>query len=205
MSTEHPMSKRFRGFLPVVIDIETAGFNPYSDAILEIAASVISMDESGTFVAKMPLFFEVSPFEGANLEKAALDFTGIDPFDPDRNSVTEKEAFQEIFAHVRSAIKAHDCTRAVLVGHNAAFDQSFVNAAVSRLDIKRPPFHPFTSFDTATLAGLACGQTVLARACETVGINFDEKNAHSALYDTKKTAELFCAICNSTSMMNAPT
>jgi len=196
MNSEHPISKRFRGFLPVVIDMETAGFNPYSDAILEIAASVISMNEQGKLIHRMPIFFEIEPFAGANLEKASLDFTGIDPYDPNRNSVSEQEAMSEIFAHVRNAVKAHDCARAVLVGHNAAFDLSFLNAAISRNDIKRSPFHPFTSFDTATLAGIACGQTVLAKACESTGIIFDEKSAHSALYDTEKTAELFCLISN---------
>lgn len=196
MNSVHPIAKRFRGFLPVVIDIETAGFNPYSDAILEIAASVIGMNDQGKLIPRLPLFFEVNPFEGANLEKAALDFTGIDPYDPDRNSVSEQEAMNEIFSHVRNAVKAHDCTRAVLVGHNSAFDLSFINAAITRNQIKRSPFHPFTSFDTATLAGVACGQTVLAKACETTGIIFDEKSAHSALYDTEKTAELFCLISN---------
>jgi ribonuclease T len=170
---------------------------------LEIAASVISMNEQGKLIHRMPIFFEVEPFAGANLEKAALDFTGIDPYDPNRNSVSEQEAMSEIFSHVRNAVKAHDCTRAVLVGHNAAFDLSFVNAAISRNDIKRSPFHPFTSFDTATLAGIACGQTVLAKACESTGIIFDEKSAHSALYDTEKTAELFCLIANAFPIIGA--
>jgi len=196
MNSDHPISKRFRGFLPVVIDIETAGFNPYNDAILEIAASVISMDHKGQLIPRIPMFFEVEPFAGANLEKSALDFTGIDPFDPERNSVSEEEAITEIFSHVRSAVKTHNCTRAVLVGHNASFDHSFINAAIARLDIKRSPFHPFTSFDTATLAGVALGQTVLAKACEISDISFDENSAHSALYDTEKTAELFCKISN---------
>ena len=196
MNSEHPISKRFRGFLPIVIDIETAGFNPYSDAILEIAASVISMDDNGKLIPRMPISFEVEPFPNANLEQAALDFTGIDPYDPNRDSVSELEAMTEIFSHVRNAVKTHDCTRAVLVGHNSSFDHSFINAAIERNDIKRSPFHPFTSFDTATLAGIACGQTVLAKACETTGVIFDEKSAHSALYDTEKTAELFCLISN---------
>ena len=197
MNSDHPMSKRFRGFLPIVIDIETAGFNPYSDAILEIAASVITMDKEGKFTPRIPMFFEVEPFPGANLEQAALDFTGIDPFSESRDAVSENQAMTEIFAHIRNAVKDHNCSRAVLVAHNSSFDHSFINAAIERNDIKRSPFHPFTSFDTATLAGLACGQTVLAKACEVSGIAFDSKSAHSALYDTEKTAELFCVIANS--------
>ena len=190
------MANRFRGFLPVVVDVETAGFNPRTDALLEVAAVLLTMDDKGDLVIDQSFCAQVDPFEGANLEKAALDFTGIDPYDPDREAVPEREALEEIFKPVRRAIKHHDCKRAVLVGHNAAFDQSFINAATARADIKRNPFHPFSTFDTATLAGLAFGQTVLAKACDAANIDFDGKQAHSALYDTLKTAELFCQIVN---------
>ena len=193
---KHPMANRFRGFLPVVVDVETAGFNAKTDALLEIAAVTLTMDEQGFLIIDQSFEAQVEPFAGANLEQSALDFTGIDPYDPDREAVPEREALEEIFKPVRKSVKAHDCKRAVLVGHNAAFDQGFVNAATHRADIKRNPFHPFSTFDTATLAGLAYGQTVLARACHVAGIEFDGKQAHSALYDTVKTAELFCAIVN---------
>lgn len=196
LKPKHPMSNRFRGFLPVVVDVETAGFNPKTDALLEIAAVTLTMDENGYLIIDKSFEAQVDPFEGANLEQSALDFTGIDPFDPEREAVPEREAMEEIFKPVRKAIKAHDCKRAVLVGHNASFDQSFVNAAANRADIKRNPFHPFSTFDTATLAGLAFGQTVLAKACEVAGIEFDGRKAHSALYDTEKTAELYCMIVN---------
>lgn len=194
--TKHPMANRFRGFLPVVVDVETAGFNARTDALLEIAAVTLTMDENGFLIIDQSFEAQVEPFEGANLERSALDFTGIDPYDPDREAVPEREALEEIFKPVRKSIKAHDCKRAVLVGHNASFDQGFVNAAANRADIKRNPFHPFSTFDTATLAGLAFGQTVLARACQVAGIEFDGKKAHSALYDTMKTAELYCIIVN---------
>lgn len=190
------MANRFRGFLPVVVDVETAGFNSRTDALLEIAAVTLTMDENGFLIIDQSFEAQVEPFEGANLEKSALDFTGIDPYDPDRESVPEREALENIFKPVRKAIKAHDCKRAILVGHNASFDQGFVNAASDRADIKRNPFHPFSTFDTASLAGLAFGQTVLAKACQVAGIEFDGKKAHSALYDTTKTAELFCIIVN---------
>ncbi|WP_299179623.1 ribonuclease T [uncultured Neptuniibacter sp.] len=190
------MANRFRGFLPVVVDVETAGFNSRTDALLEIAAVTLTMDENGFLIIDQSFEAQVEPFEGANLERSALDFTGIDPYDPDREAVPEREALEEIFKPVRKSIKAHDCKRAVLVGHNASFDQGFVNAAANRADIKRNPFHPFSTFDTATLAGLAFGQTVLAKACQVAGIDFDGKKAHSALYDTMKTAELFCIIVN---------
>ncbi|WP_370646685.1 ribonuclease T [Marinobacterium rhizophilum] len=190
------MADRFRGFLPVVIDVETAGFNPRTDALLEVAAVTLTMDENGYLMIDQSFDEAVDPFEGANLEQSALDFTGIDPFDPERNAIPEALALENIFKAIRKSIKAHNCKRAVLVGHNAAFDHSFIQAAAARTDAKRNPFHPFSTFDTATLAGLAYGQTVLARACDVADIDFDGKKAHSALYDTVKTAELFCAIVN---------
>ncbi|MCW8886946.1 MAG: ribonuclease T [Motiliproteus sp.] len=190
------MAERFRGYLPVVIDVETAGFNPKTDALLEIAAVILEMDEQGMLIPEQTISCNVDPFEGANLEKAALEFTGIDPFSPLRNAVDEKEALETIFKPVRKAVKANGCKRAILVGHNASFDLSFVNAAAERCNIKRNPFHPFSSFDTATLAGLAFGHTVLAKTCEIAGIEFNTREAHSAKYDTEKTAELFSLIVN---------
>ena len=190
------MAQRFRGYLPVVIDVETAGFNADTDALLEIAAVILDMDEEGMLIPEQAISRNVAPFEGANLEKAALEFTGIDPYSPLRGAIAEKDALEAIFKPIRKAVKASGCKRAILVGHNASFDLGFVNAAVERCNIKRNPFHPFSSFDTATLAGLAFGQTVLARACDVAGIDFDNKEAHSAQYDTEKTAELFSLIVN---------
>jgi len=190
------MAERFRGYLPVIIDVETAGFNARTDALLEIAAVVVSMDEQGMLLTEETVACNVAPFEGANLERAALDFTGIDPYSPLRGAVAEKDALEAIFKPIRRAIKSAGCKRAILVGHNASFDLGFINAAVERCGIKRNPFHPFSSFDTATLAGLAYGQTVLARACSVADIAFDTRAAHSAAYDAEKTAELFCQIVN---------
>ena len=195
---KHPMANRFRGFLPVVVDVETAGFNAKTDALLEIAAVTLMMDEEGYLHPYNTYSFHVEPFEGANIEQAALDFTKIDLENPIRKSMakSEQQALGDVFKPVRKALKEFGCTRAVLVGHNASFDQGFLNAAVERSGIKRNPFHPFSSFDTATLSGLAYGQTVLAKACKVAGITFDNNEAHSAAYDTKKTAELFCLIVN---------
>ncbi len=191
-----PMARRFRGFLPVVVDVETGGFNSATDALLEIAATTVAMDDDGLLYPEHTYFFRIEPFKGANIEQAALDFTGIKLGHPLRMAVTEEHALGEIFKGVRKAVKASGCKRAVLVGHNSSFDLGFLNAAVERTGIKRNPFHPFSSFDTATLGGLAYGQTVLARACQAAGIEFDGNEAHSARYDTEKTADLFCSIVN---------
>ncbi|GAB3286267.1 ribonuclease T [Parahaliea aestuarii] len=195
-SGPHHMCDRFRGFLPVVVDLETGGFNSATDAILEIAASIVRMDSDGMLSVHRTVNFNVHPFEGANIEQAALDFTGIDPWHPFREAIPEEQALTEMFQVVRKEIKDQGCNRAILVGHNAHFDAGFVNAAVARCGIKRNPFHPFSHFDTATLAGLAYGQTVLARACSEAGITFDNNEAHSAAYDAERTAELFCEIVN---------
>ena len=190
------MKRRFRGFFPVIVDVETGGFNAKTDALLEIAAVTVKFDEQGVLHPDAEYHYNVEPFEGANIETAALEFTGIDPSNPLRFAVSESTALKEIFSAIRSAQKEADCQRSVLVGHNAAFDIGFVQAAAQRIDAKRNPFHPFTNFDTATLSGLALGQTVLAKACELAKIDFNTKEAHSALYDAKKTAELFCFIVN---------
>ena len=190
------MAGRFRGYLPVVVDVETGGFNAATDALLEIAAVPIQMDEQGLLYPGETISFHVEPFEGANIEESAIKFTGIDPFHPLRIASPEQQAMESIFRSIRKSIKASGCKRAILVGHNAHFDHGFVNAAAERCDIKRNPFHPFSNFDTVSLSGLALGQTVLARACEEAGIDFSNEEAHSARYDTEKTAELFCFIAN---------
>ncbi|HMK85356.1 MAG TPA: ribonuclease T [Steroidobacteraceae bacterium] len=187
---------RFRGFLPVVIDVETGGFNPQTDALLEIAAVLIEMRSDGTLTRGETHRHHVIPFSGSNLEPASLAVTGIDPHHPLRPAISEEEALMRIFREVRTAIRAADCTRAILVGHNAFFDLAFLNAAVARAQIKRNPFHPFSSFDTATLGGVAFGQTVLKRATLAAGLEWDASSAHSAAYDAERTADLFCTVCN---------
>jgi len=191
-----PFAQRFRGFLPVIVDVETGGFNDDTDALLEIAAVTLRMDEDGKLHRHETFEAHLDPFEGANIEQSALDFTGIDPESPDREAQPEMIAIPEILGEVRKAVKANGCTRAVMVAHNAHFDLGFVNAAAERCRIKRNPFHPFSCFDTATLAGLAYGQTVLAKACATAGLEFSNSEAHSAAYDAEKTADLFCLIVN---------
>ena len=193
---QNPLARRFRGFLPVVVDLETGGFNARTDALLEIAAVTLELDRDGQLQRHATTSFQVQPFPGANLEPASLEITGIDPFHPLRPALPEEEALRRVFREVRRAVKEADCTRAILVGHNAWFDLAFLNAAIERTGIKRSPFHPFSSFDTVTLAGVAVGQTVLARAVEAVGMQWDAREAHSAVYDAEKTADLFCLLVN---------
>ena len=196
ITSDTQLADRFRTYLPVVIDVETGGFNSKTDAILEISAVILSMDDKGDLVINQTFFSRVIPFDGSNIEDSALKFTGIDPYHPLRVARPEKVIFQNMFKLVREAMKSNSCKRAILVGHNSHFDHNFLNAASERNNLKRNPFHPFSSFDTATLSGLAYGQTVLARACDAAEIEFDNNEAHSARYDAEKTAELFCKIVN---------
>jgi ribonuclease T len=196
MSPQTPLGQRFRGFLPVVVDVETAGFNPATDALLEIAAVTLRMDKQGYLEPSETQSFHITPFPGACLDEEALRFTGIDPYHPFRFAVPEQEALTELFGAVRREVKLQGCSRAILVGHNPAFDLAFLRAAATRIGIQHNPFHSFSTFDTATLAGLAYGQTVLARAVQAAGLTWDSSEAHSARYDAERTAELFCSVVN---------
>ena len=190
------LSTRFRGFLPVVVDVETGGFDAQHDALLEIAAVVVGMDGDGMLTPEPVVSTHVEAFPGAHIDPKSLEVNGIDPDQPLRGAVPERAALDLIFKPVRAAIKASGCQRAILVGHNAHFDLGFLNAAVLRSGHKRNPFHPFSCFDTATLGGLAYGQTVLSRAVQAAGFEWNADEAHSAVYDAERTAALFCAIAN---------
>lgn len=191
-----PLGKRFRSYLPVVIDIETAGFNPKKNALLEIAAVIVELNSHGDLEITERYSTHVVPFKNSELDEAALKFNGIDPHHPFRMAISEKDALDLLFNPIKEAVKRNHCTRAILVGHNPAFDIAFLNAAIHRTQIKRSPFHPFSTFDTATLGGLAYQQTVLAKIAQAAGLEWDSEKAHSALYDAEKTAELFCMIVN---------
>lgn len=190
------MAERFRGFLPVIVDVETGGFDAERDALLEIAAVVLHMTPEGYLQPTPAVSAHVHPFPGANIDPRSLEITGIDPDNPLRGALDERLALDHVFKPIRDAMRDMDCQRAILVGHNAAFDLGFLNAAVRRVGHKRNPFHPFSCFDTVTLSGLAFGQTVLSKAVQAAGIPFDTREAHSAIYDAERTAELFCTIIN---------
>jgi ribonuclease T len=198
-----PIDKRFRGYLPIVVDIETAGFNPKKNAILEIAAVIVELNYQGELEITERHSTHVIPFKNAELDESALKFNGIDPHHPFRMAIDEADALHKLFKPIRDAVKRNQCTRAILVGHNPAFDISFLNAAIHRTQIKRSPFHPFSTFDTATLGGLVYQQTVLSKIVQAAGIDWDNEQAHSALYDAEKTAEIFCRIVNRWKQLDA--
>lgn len=190
------MKKRFDGYLPVVIDIETSGVDHQKNAILEIAAITVNYSEENKLMPIGEFACHVTPFEGARLDEDALKITGIDPFHPFRFDISEHDALTQLFHFVNQALNATGCRRAVLVGHNAHFDLSFILTAAKRCKFKHTPFHAFTVFDTATLSGLIFGKTVLAKALIAARIGFNKDEAHSAIYDARQTAALFCHIVN---------
>ena len=192
------MGKRFRGFYPVVVDVETGGFNEKTDALLEIGALTLKIDASGFMSIDQQYSCHINPFEGANMDPASLEVNGIDPFHPFRmaTAIEEAEAIRALFKFINKGMKPAKCKRAVMIGHNTTLDHNFIKAAAERNKIKKNPFHPFSTFDTVSLSGLAFGQTVLSRAVQAAGIEWDNNEAHSALYDATKTAELFCHIVN---------
>lgn len=195
-ATPSPMARRFRGYLPVVVDVETGGFDWTRHALLEIAVVPLDLDEDGRYVLGETASAHLVPAEGMEIDPQSLEVTGIDLDHPFRLAKPEREALNHVFAPVRAAVRKHGCQRAILVGHNAHFDLNFLNAAVARSGHKRNPFHPFSVFDTVTLAGVAYGQTVLARAVQAAGFDWDAAEAHSAVYDAEQTARLFCRILN---------
>ncbi len=195
-TTPLSLGKRFRGYLPVVIDIETAGFNAKKNPLLEIAAVIVEFDAQGFLAMTETHSAHIIPFKNSELDEAALKFNKIDPYHPFRFALEEKDALHKLFTPIKAALKRNQCTRAILVGHNPAFDMGFLNAAVTRAQIKKSPFHPFSSFDTATLGGLIYGQTVLAKVAQAAGLAWDSEKAHSALYDAEQTARLFCMMVN---------
>lgn len=190
------IAERFRSFLPVVADVETAGFDPKVHALLEVAFMTVTMDEQGFLHPGELMSCNVRPFEGSEINEVNINFLGIDPFDESRNLKSEREGVVPMLKAISKRVKAEGCKRAILVGQNGSFDLRFLNAMCERLNYKRSPFHLFSVLDTASLAGLVYGQTVLARACEAAGIPFEDDKAHGAAYDTQKECELFCALYN---------
>lgn len=190
------LSLRFRGFLPVVVDVETGGLDAKKDALLEIAATTLKMDENGILSRKATFSAAIEPGKGLGINPESMKINGINLSSPFRFAISEREALTKIFEPIHQEIKENGCTRAILVGHNAHFDLAFLNAAILRNDFKRSPFHLFSCLDTVSLSALAYGQTVLAKTCIAAGINWDASEAHSAVYDTERTADLFCMIMN---------
>ena len=189
------LKDRFRKFLPVVVDLETGGFDAKKNAILEIAIQLIDEDNSKLILGDAHRY-HINPFTGLIVDKDALEFLKLDLNHPLRIAVEEDYALKEAFKLIDKQRSKYDCSRAILVGHNAFFDHSFILEACLRNKIKKSPFHPFSLIDTVSLGVLATKQTVLARICKELDIVYENEEAHSAAYDARITAQVFCKIIN---------
>ena len=187
------INQRFRRFLPVVIDIETGGLDYRTAPILEIALYFLKM-ENAELQLDDYIHFHIKPFTGSQAEEKSIEFIG---YESEKIPHMEEEhtAFSSICESVKKRIIKENCVRAILVGHNAHFDLSFFNAAIKRCQLKSP-FHTFSTLDTVSTSALLFGHTVLCQACKLADIEWDNQQAHNALYDCKKTATLFCQSIN---------
>lgn len=190
------LNQRFRKYLPVVVDLETGGFDPINNAILEIAVTLIGQNDKYELVVLDTHRYHIDPYKDLIVEQESLDFTKIKLDHPLRKAVSEKEALTELFKIINKAKSEYSCSRAILVGHNAHFDLAFIKESIKRNNIKKSPFHPFSVLDTVSLGAMHTQQTVLARVCESLNINYDSNEAHSAAYDAEITAKVFCNIIN---------
>ena len=190
------LNQRFRKYLPVVVDLETGGFDPINNAILEIAVTLIGQNDKYELVVLDTHRYHIDPYKDLIVEQESLDFTKIKLDHPLRKAVSEKEALKELFKIINKAKSEYSCSRAILVGHNAHFDLAFIKESIKRNNIKKSPFHPFSVLDTVSLGAIHTQQTVLARVCESLSIDYDSNEAHSAAYDAEITAKVFCNIIN---------
>lgn len=190
------LNQRFRKYLPVVVDLETGGFDPINNAILEIAVTLIGQNDKYELVVLDTHRYHIDPYKDLIVEQESLDFTKIKLDHPLRKAVSEKEALNELFKIINKAKSEYSCSRAILVGHNAHFDLAFIKESIKRNNIKKSPFHPFSVLDTVSLGAMHTQQTVLARVCESLSIDYDSNEAHSAAYDAEITAKVFCKIIN---------
>ena len=140
--------------------------------------------------------YHVVPKKYTRITNTALSFNKIIPDHPFRLALEEKKVLCKLYGKIKKNVKENKCLKAVLVGHNAWFDLSFLVEANKRNKITNMPLHQFTSFDTATLGALVYGQTVLSQILNAAHIKFNDEKAHSALYDAIKTAQLFCKVIN---------
>jgi ribonuclease T len=188
-------AKELNGMLPVVVDLETTGVDYNQHAILEIACIFVHCDKK--LSPHESVFHEhVKAFSGAKTDPKAMSLHGIPLHHPFRFAKSEKEVLEALNEELGQQLQEQKCHRAILVGHNAHFDLSFLNASYNRTGVKSL-FHRFCVLDTVTLSAALLGETVLAKALYKTRIGFNPGLAHGALYDAKQTAKLFCHLMNS--------
>ena len=155
----------------VVFDIETTGFSPVKDKIIEIGAVRV---EKGQITARFSEFVNPRvpiPFRIENL-------TGIND-----GMVADAEPIEVILPKFMQF-----CEGASLVAHNADFDMSFIMRNCELLGIERE----FTYADTVGMARFllpGLNRFKLDTVAKAVGVRLD--NHHRAVDDANCTAEIF--------------
>lgn len=155
----------------VVFDIETTGFGPVKDQIIEIGAVKVVegrvVDHYSTFVnPDIPIPFEIEKLTGIN-DQMVMGYPMIEEILPQ---------FLKF------------CEGCILVAHNASFDVGFIRkkSEIQGIDID------FTVIDTVALARLLLPQlnkVKLNLVAKALGISLE--NHHRAVDDAKATAEIF--------------
>jgi len=155
----------------VVFDIETTGFSPVNNRIIEIGAVKVErgkiIDRYSAFVnPDVPIPFEIEKLTGIN-----------------DNMVIHAPMIEEILPQFLAF-----CGSAVLAAHNAEFDMGFIMENAKRQGITRE----FTYLDTLGLSRVLLpnqNKHTLDAVAKTLGVSLE--NHHRAVDDAGATAEIF--------------
>ena len=155
----------------VVFDLETTGFSPETNRIIEIGAVKVQngkiVDKFSTFVnPQVPIPFRIEQLTSIN-DSMVIDAPVIADILPE---------FMKF------------CEGCVMVAHNADFDMSFIKKNCQRLDIPCKP----TIVDTVALARVLLpnlNRFKLDTVAKALGVSLE--NHHRAVDDAGCTAEIF--------------
>ncbi len=199
MASPDLASRRFRGFLPVVIDVETGGFHLAAPTrCWRSPPSSSRWTTPAGCAAARRMRFTCKPFEGARLDPVSLEVNGIDPWHPLRPAIDEADALQRLFREIRTAIRAH----ALPARHSrrATTRPSIWASSTRRSSAPASSAIRFIRSRASTprrSAASALGQTVLRARRAAGGHRMGSAAARTrAAYDAERTADLFCHICN---------
>ena len=155
----------------VVFDLETTGFSPVNDRIIEIGAVKI---EDGKIVERFSEF--VNPLRPIPFRIEQL--TSIND-----SMVMDAEPIEEVLPRFLAF-----CGGAPLVGHNVSFDISFIEENCDRMRIA----HDFTTVDTVTLARFLLPNLARFKLDQVAkALNVPIGHHHRAVDDAECTAGIF--------------
>ena len=198
MAATELASKRFRGFLPVVIDVETGGFHSRTDALLEIAAVIIEVDAAGRVRRGATHAFHVKPFEGSRHGSGLARGQRHRPLAPAAPG------------HRRSAMRCSGCSaRSAPPSARTAAGAPFSWATTPRStwDSSTPRWSaPASSAIPSTRSPASTPRRWPARrwarrcwrgrrSCRRHRLGQPRRRIRR-VYDAERTADLFCHVCN---------